>query len=254
MAAVSVEATELFVGSVDAPLQVVRVSFTGAGSARVHVEGAGVSTPAPVELVVQGEVGVEVGVDTRGAAPGTTLPARAVVASGTDRFELDFDLLVAEPGWTMHMVSHFHYDPVWWNTQAAYTVAWDELDFPGSHRGARQLAGFDLVRAHLDLALAEPAYCFVLAEVDYLKPYWDTYPADRAVLRRLMAAGPRRGHGRHVQRAQHEPDRPRDDHPQLRARHGFPARRPRRRPGHRLAARRVRPRPRVPRHAPPTPA
>jgi alpha-mannosidase len=189
MAAVSVEATELFVGSVEAPLQVVRVSFAGAGSARVHVEGTGVGTPSPVELVVQGEVGVEVGVDTRGAPPRTTLPARAVVAAGTDRFEVDFDLLVAEPGWTMHLVSHFHYDPVWWNTQAAYTVAWDELDFPSSHRGARQLAGFDLVRAHLDLALAESAYKFVLAEVDYLKPYWDTFPADRAVLRRLMAQG-----------------------------------------------------------------
>jgi alpha-mannosidase len=189
MAAVSVVSTELFVGSVEAPLQVVRVSFAGAGTARVIVEGTGVSTPTPVELVVQGEVGVEVAVDTHGAAPGTTVPARAVVASGTDRFEVDFDLTVAEPGWTMHLVSHFHYDPVWWNTQAAYTVSWDELDFPSSHRGARQLAGFDLVRAHLDLALAEPAYKFVLAEVDYLKPYWDTYPADRAVLRRLMAEG-----------------------------------------------------------------
>ncbi|WP_460394183.1 glycoside hydrolase family 38 N-terminal domain-containing protein [Actinophytocola sediminis] len=87
------------------------------------------------------------------------------------------------------MVSHFHYDPVWWNTQAAYTVAWDELDFPGSPRGARQLAGFDLVRAHLELALAEPEYRFVVAEVDYLKPYWDAFPGDRAVLRRLIDEG-----------------------------------------------------------------
>ncbi|MGH3877703.1 MAG: glycoside hydrolase family 38 C-terminal domain-containing protein [Actinophytocola sp.] len=189
MGAVAAEGTELFVGSVEAPLQIVRVSFAGTGSARVHVEGTGVSTPEPVELAVRGEVGVEVGVDTHGAEPGTSLPVRAVVVSGTDRVEVDFDLEVAEPGWTMHLVSHFHYDPVWWNTQAAYTIAWDELDFPSSHRGARQLAGFDLVRAHLDLALAEPAYKFVLAEVDYLKPYWDTYPADRAVLRRLMAQG-----------------------------------------------------------------
>jgi alpha-mannosidase len=141
-----------------------------------------------VDVSAPGRVGVEVAVDTAGAAPGTTLPARAVIA-GADRDETDFDLVVAEPGWTMHMVSHFHYDPVWWNTQAAYTTAWDELDFPGSPRGVRQLAGFDLVRAHLDLALAEPDYRFVLAEVDYLKPYWDTYPEDRAVLRRLLAEG-----------------------------------------------------------------
>ena len=27
---------------------------------------------------------------------------------------------MAEPGWTMWMVSHFHYDPVWWNTQGQF--------------------------------------------------------------------------------------------------------------------------------------
>jgi len=181
MGVVSVAPTELFAGTVEAPLQVVRVSWDPSQVAQVHVEGQGVSTPRPVEGVGY----VEVGVDTHGAAPGTTLPARAVVGTQV----VDFDLTVAEPGWTMHLVSHFHYDPVWWNTQAAYTVAWDELDFAGSPRGARQLAGFDLVRAHLDLALAEPDYRFVLAEVDYLKPYWDTHPQDRAVLRQLLAEG-----------------------------------------------------------------
>jgi alpha-mannosidase len=186
MGVVTVESTELFVGSVEAPLQVVRVSWEAVGTARVYVDGERVSTPAPVEVTADGHVGVEVGVDTHGAAPGTRLPARVVI-DGLG--ETAFELVVAEPGWTMHMISHFHYDPVWWNTQAAYTTAWDELDFPGSHRGARQLAGFDLVRAHLDLALAEPDYRFVLAEVDYLKPYWDTYPQDREVLRRLLAEG-----------------------------------------------------------------
>ena len=39
---------------------------------------------------------------------------------------------VAEPGWTVWMIPHFHYDPVWWNTQAAYTATWDELDGPGA--------------------------------------------------------------------------------------------------------------------------
>jgi alpha-mannosidase len=181
MGVVAVESTELFVGSVEAPLQVVRVSWDANGATRVHVEGSDISTPAPVI----GTGYAEVGVDTHGAAPGTRLPARVVIDGDTT----DFELVVAEPGWTMHLVSHFHYDPVWWNTQAAYTVAWDQLDFPGSHRGARQLAGFDLVRAHLDLALAEPDYRFVLAEVDYLKPYWDAFPQDRAALKRLIAEG-----------------------------------------------------------------
>ena len=39
------------------------------------------------------------------------------------------------------------------------------------------------------MARREPEYKFVLAEVDYLKPYWDTHPQDRADLRRLIAEG-----------------------------------------------------------------
>ena len=96
-----------------------------------------------------------------------------------------FEFTVAEPGWTMFMVSHFHYDPVWWNTQGAYTSEWRE-DPPGQ---ARQANGFELVHAHLEMARREPEYKFVLAEVDYLKPYWDTHPEDRADLRRFLAEG-----------------------------------------------------------------
>ena len=92
---------------------------------------------------------------------------------------------VAEPGWTMFMISHFHYDPVWWNTQAAYTSLWSE-EPPGR---SRQTNGFDLVRAHLEMARRDPEYKFVLAEVDYLKPFWDAHPEDRADLRRFIADG-----------------------------------------------------------------
>ena len=35
----------------------------------------------------------------------------------------------------------------------------------------------------------DPDYKFVLAELDYLKPYWDVYPEDRACVRRLLAEG-----------------------------------------------------------------
>ncbi len=39
------------------------------------------------------------------------------------------------------------------------------------------------------MARRDPDYKFVLAEVDYLKPYWDTHPEDRADLRRFIAEG-----------------------------------------------------------------
>jgi alpha-mannosidase len=45
---------------------------------------------------------------------------------------------------------------------------------------------FELVQLHLEKARADPDYKFVLAEIDYLKPYFDVYPQDRADLRRLL--------------------------------------------------------------------
>jgi alpha-mannosidase len=87
------------------------------------------------------------------------------------------------------LVPHFHYDPVWWNTQAGYTQTWDERRLSGARSAWPGHSAFTLVKAHLAKACQDPGYRFVLAEVDYLKPYWDTYPEDRALIRRLIAGG-----------------------------------------------------------------
>ncbi|MFG1930118.1 NEW3 domain-containing protein [Mycobacterium sp. NPDC048908] len=169
----SAESTELFVGPADNPLQLVRVGYTGDGG-EITVSGDGLAGSA---RVAAGDGSVEFAVRVDSPAPGEQRTARA---GG-----MPFVFTVAEPGWTLYMISHFHYDPVWWNTQAAYTSVWTE-DPPGR---CRQTNGFALVRAHLEMARREPEYKFVLAEVDYLKPYWDTHPQDREDLRRFLADG-----------------------------------------------------------------
>ena len=209
-----------------------------------------VSVPAPVRIegdgltgradVAPGDGVVEVPVTVADPEPGRHRAATAVV--GDQR--LDFDFTDAEPGWTMFMVSHFHYDPVWWNTQAAYTSEWTE-DPPGR---ARQTNGFELVHAHLEMARRDPEYKFVLAEVDYLKPYWDTHPEDRADLRRFIAEGRVEIMGGTYNEPNTNLTGPETDDPELRARHRVSARRDGCRPGHRMAARRVRPRSAVPGH------
>ncbi len=90
---------------------------------------------------------------------------------------------------TLWLVPHFHYDPVWWNTQAGYTQTWDERRLSGARFAWPGHSAFTLVKAHLAKACKDPGYRFVLAEVDYLKPYWDTYPEDRALIRRLIRDG-----------------------------------------------------------------
>jgi alpha-mannosidase len=177
MQVISAESTELFVGPPDAPLQLARVTVDGGTEPTlVRVEGDGLAGETLARI---GQDVIEVPVAVDHPVIGQRRAARVETAGGTTSFAFT----VAEPGWTMFMISHFHYDPVWWNTQGAYTSLWRE-DPPGRCRN-----GFELVHAHLEIARREPEYKFVLAEVDYLKPYWDTHPEDRADLRRLIAEG-----------------------------------------------------------------
>ncbi|MGU3497913.1 glycoside hydrolase family 38 N-terminal domain-containing protein [Mycobacterium sp. C31M] len=175
MRVTAAESTELFVGPPDAPLQLVRAHYKGcAVPTPVRVSGYGIHGEAVAQ---PGEDFVEIPVYVEDGVPGQRREARIG--------DTTFGFVVAEPGWTMYMISHFHYDPVWWNTQAAYTSVWSE-DPPGA---CRQTNGFDLVTAHLEMARRVPEYKFVLAEVDYLKPFWDTHPEERDDLRRLIAQG-----------------------------------------------------------------
>ncbi len=203
----AVTSTDLFVGSARRALQVIQVSLAGdaADTGRdvsVRVDGAGVTTPAPSHVTagppgepVVAEVAVEV------AAPyqaGVARPVTAVaeIGAGTgsqtggspQRAELRAQVTPAEPGWTMWMVSHFHYDPVWWGTQGQFTESRLLLpDEDGSLPDIR--TAFELVRLHLEKARSDPDYKFVLAEIDYLKPHFDAYPEDRADVRRFIAEG-----------------------------------------------------------------
>jgi alpha-mannosidase len=195
------EPTALFAGTADRPLQIMRVTLLGgnrdaapgqASPVVVRVEGAGVTTPDPLRIdgpepgaTRTAEVPVTVAAPH---GPGSVLPVTAIAETPGTRAERDTVLTVAEPGWTIWMVSHFHYDPVWWNTQGQFTQS--RLLLPGEDGRLPEVrTAFELVKLHLDAARADPDYKFVLAEIDYLKPYFDAHPEDRADLRALMGDG-----------------------------------------------------------------
>jgi alpha-mannosidase len=201
MRIVSVESTDLFAGTAQRPLQLIRVTLVneGAGmlatpamSAAISVQGPGVRDPGPFGISDMNpgeqkafEVPVEIAAPYQ---PGSTRQVTVTVTSDAGRTQAEAGLTVAEPGWTMWMVSHFHYDPVWWNTQGQFTEARLALpDEDGKMPDVRN--AFELVGAHLDKARRDADYKFVLAEIDYLKPYFDAFPQDREDLRRLMAEG-----------------------------------------------------------------
>jgi len=196
-----VASTDLFSGTPAKPLQIVKVTLVNdgpgmisdpAGEVSVGVHGAGVVTPQPVMVTKlhHGEQrSVEVPVEISAPAePGSSRRVTAVARSGTGHWEVAGHITLAEPGWTMWMVSHFHYDPVWWNTQGQFTQTWPLL--PGQDGALPEVrTAFELVRLHLEQARNDPDYKFVLAEIDYLKPYFDSHPQDRADLLALIADG-----------------------------------------------------------------
>jgi alpha-mannosidase len=194
-----VESTDLFVGTAQRPLQVVRVTLENDGpgsapdgAATVYVQGPGVTNPGPFGIMGLNlgerkdyEIPVEMAAPYQ---PGSTRRVTVTVETGSGRTQAEADITVAEPGWTMWMVSHFHYDPVWWNTQGQFAEARLSLpDEDGQMPDVR--AAFELVSAHLDKARKDDDYKFVLAEIDYLKPYFDAFPQDRQDLRTLLADG-----------------------------------------------------------------
>jgi alpha-mannosidase len=190
------ESTDLFTGNAGRALQVVRVGVAATEAAeegvtaRVRVEGPSLRTPRPFILTLgkpgetrTGEVSVAVT-----EAPGVSVPGTAIAETETGQATLEGSITVAEAGWTMWMVSHFHYDPVWWSTQGQFTEARLVLpDEDGELPDTR--TAFDLVRLHLEKARRDDDYKFVLAEVDYLKPHFDAFPRDREFLRSLLRDG-----------------------------------------------------------------
>src|ERR1700722_5263294 len=194
-----VESTDLFVGTAQRPLQVMRVTLENdgpgsdpGGAATVYVQGPGVRDPGPFRITgltlgerKDFEIPVEIAVPYQ---PGSTRRVTVTVETGSARTHAEADIIVAEPGWTMWMVSHFHYDPVWWNTQGQFTEARLSLpDEDGQLPDVR--SALELVSTHLDKARKDDDYKFVLAEIDYLKPYFDAFPQDRHDLRALLAEG-----------------------------------------------------------------
>jgi alpha-mannosidase len=196
-----VASTDLFGGTAARPLQIVRVTLVNDGPGMiadpaavitVRVAGAGVITPRP--SVISGllpgdERAVEVKVDMAGPlAPGSPRQVTAIATGAQHSARATGQIVAAEPGWTMWMVSHFHYDPVWWSTQGQFTQT--RLLLPGEDGSRPEVrTAFELVRLHLDAARQDPDYKFVLAELDYLKPHFDSHPEDREDLLGFIAAG-----------------------------------------------------------------
>jgi alpha-mannosidase len=193
----AVTSTLLFRGTAARPRQIVQVTVVNdtaaqAPPATVTVAGAALQTPEPAAvpaLPPGGEHVAEVAIEAAGGLrPGQARPVTVIAQDRAGRAERAAEVTIAEPGWTMWMVSHFHYDPVWWSTQGQFLES--RLVLPdASGQLPETRTAFELVSLHLDAARRDRDYKFVLAEIDYLKPHFDAHPEDRADLLDFIAAG-----------------------------------------------------------------
>lgn len=69
----------------------------------------------------------------------------------------------------VYLTPHFHYDPVFEKDQNDYTDV-----------------GFDRCRRFMAELRKDPDYAVVFSEIDYLKPYFDTFPEERENILRLI--------------------------------------------------------------------
>jgi alpha-mannosidase len=194
----AVTSTMLFTGAAARPRQLVRVLLApdpaapAAGPVTVAIEGPGITTPEPAVVPAPppgGEQVAEVGIEVAAAIrPGSSRRVTVIARDPAGQAQQDADVTIAEPGWTMWMVSHFHYDPVWWSTQGQFLESRVFLPGPDGRLPAVRTA-FELVTLHLAEARRDPDYKFVLAEIDYLKPHFDAHPEDRADLLAFIQAG-----------------------------------------------------------------
>ncbi len=72
----------------------------------------------------------------------------------------------------IHLISHFHYDPVWIKDQRTYTNE-----------------AFALVQQYLDGCRQDDGYHIILSELDYLQPFLAAHSEQRDYVRELIAVG-----------------------------------------------------------------
>ncbi len=180
--------TEIVRGPADSPSTLVelRLARALAEPARVLVQTDGGETllsARPERHAAGGVLRDAVPLPAATDAPGETGVALSLIVTEGERART-YRATIPRPetGWVLHFVAGFHYDPVWWNTQANYTETAALMD-------AQHGSGFTLMRDYLAAAAADPDFRFVLHQLPHLKTFVEAHPEARAELRDRIREG-----------------------------------------------------------------
>lgn len=167
---VRVRPTSLLRGPVSAPAVVLEIELVRAlaSPARVSVTRASgeVVFDAPLPRNVAGEVlRIPVSLVAREAA----IQIVVHVQDGARATEMPVQVPRPDADWVLHFVPGFHFDPVWWNTQANYAET-------GTRLGTEVGPGIVLVEEYLRKLRQDPDYTVALHQLPYLKTFLEARP------------------------------------------------------------------------------
>lgn len=168
-----IRTTEIIRGPQSDPRAVLDVTLRRALDGEVQVEFLDANDGAVHELeLMRPEAGSRHWVPVPLPEVGQTLLIKCVVQEGGREHRVEVQVPRPADSWVIHFVPGFHYDPVWWNTQAHYTETGRYMD---SHVGP----GHSLMNEYLDMCNKDPDYRVALHQLPYLKTWLESYP-DRA--------------------------------------------------------------------------
>lgn len=128
------------------------------------------------------EPGVKIYIPVPLPEPGAKGTAAIVAESGGTSARRAIEYAAPSDDWVVHWIPGFHFDPVWWNTQANYISRGERVD---SHMGA----GHRLMEEYLTRVAANPGEAVALHQLPYVKTYIERFPERAEELRRLVASG-----------------------------------------------------------------
>ena len=162
--------TDLLLGPEDAPravieLEILRVLSPGAEVSVFDTDATKLAQVTPTRNQVQARMRVPM------PLPADDEPKTIVVeiVDGTERQRARFEYHRPRQDWVLHFIAGFHYDPVWWNTQAHYTETGRYMD---AHTGP----GLTLVSEYLRLLKEDPSYRVAFHQLPYLKTFLESQP------------------------------------------------------------------------------
>jgi len=167
-------ASGVFLGPETDPRRVFEVRCANLGSGRAEVE-VGISEE-PVQAVLgPGQSQLLRLRGPRAAAAGAPTSATLALAVGGRKEKVQFTYTPAAVPFTEgtgFVYSQFHFDTTYHEEQRVYAMG-----------------AFDIVRRYCEQFERDPNFRGTLSEIDYLKPYFDMFPAHRAILRKVHREG-----------------------------------------------------------------